>query len=103
MRSFFPLLILCGTLTTAASGRPPNIVYIMSDELAYYELSHMGNPYIKTPRIDAMATDGIRFTHAFAAAPVCAPLRCRSRRMPSAQGGSPACSEESVCCRFNAG
>ncbi len=60
----------------AAGPSPPNIVYIMSDELAYYELGHMGNPYIKTPRIDRMARDGIRFTHALAAAPVCAPLRC---------------------------
>ena len=76
MRCFPALLALSLSLASAASGRPPNIVYIMSDELAYYELSHMGNPYIKTPRIDAMAKDGIRFTHAFAAAPVCAPLRC---------------------------
>ncbi len=67
---------LC-TLAASASGadRPPNIVYMMSDELAYYELSHMGNPYIKTPRIDQMARDGIRFTQALAASPVCAPLR----------------------------
>lgn len=54
---------------------PPNIVFIMSDELAYYELSHMGNPYIRTPNIDQMAREGIRFTQALAAAPVCAPLR----------------------------
>ncbi len=54
---------------------PPNIVFIMSDELAYYELSHMGNPYIRTPNIDQMAAEGIRFTQALAAAPVCAPLR----------------------------
>ena len=54
----------------------PNIVYIMSDELAYYELSHMGNPYIKTPNIDRFAAEGIRFTSALAGAPVCAPLRC---------------------------
>ena len=76
MRSFLLPLILCVALGTTAHSRPPNIVYIMSDELAYYELSHMGNPYIKTPRIDTMAKNGIRFTHAFAAAPVCAPLRC---------------------------
>jgi arylsulfatase A-like enzyme len=56
--------------------RPPNIVYIMSDELAYYELSHMGNPRIRTPRIDQMAAEGIRFTQALAGSPVCAPLRC---------------------------
>jgi arylsulfatase A-like enzyme len=48
----------------------------MSDELAYYELSHMGNPRILTPRIDRMAAEGVRFTQALAGAPVCAPLRC---------------------------
>ena len=59
-----------------SENRPPNIVYIMSDELAYYELSHMGNPHIRTPNIDRMAKQGIRYTQALAAAPVCAPLRC---------------------------
>jgi arylsulfatase A-like enzyme len=59
-----------------AAERKPNIVYIMSDELAYYELSHMGNPRIHTPRIDRMAGEGIRFTQALAGSPVCAPLRC---------------------------
>ena len=63
-------------LSWAGDGRPPNIVYIMSDELAYYELGHMGNPYIKTPRIDAMASEGMRFSAAYAGSPVCAPLRC---------------------------
>ncbi|MCA9047269.1 MAG: sulfatase-like hydrolase/transferase [Planctomycetaceae bacterium] len=57
------------------TGRP-NIVYVMSDELAYFEVSHMGNPLIRTPRIDAMAKDGIRLTQALAGSPVCAPLRC---------------------------
>ncbi len=59
----------------SAADRPPNIVYIMSDELAYFELSHMGNSRIHTPTIDRMAREGIRFTQALAAAPVCAPLR----------------------------
>ena len=54
----------------------PNIVFIISDELAYYELSHMGNEKIHTPNIDQMAREGIRFTQALAAAPVCGPLRC---------------------------
>ncbi|MFT5300140.1 MAG: arylsulfatase A-like enzyme [Mariniblastus sp.] len=60
----------------AAEDRLPNIVYIMSDELAYYELSHMGNERLHTPNIDHMAREGIRFTQALAAAPVCGPLRC---------------------------
>ena len=72
LASFF-LLIL--TIDIFAKKKP-NIVYIMSDELAYYELSHMGNKYIKTPNIDRFAAEGIRFTSALAGAPVCAPLRC---------------------------
>ena len=67
----------CAAVQVAsAAERPPNIVFIMSDELAYFELSHMGNPYIRTPHIDKMVKQGLRFTQALAAAPVCAPLRC---------------------------
>ena len=69
-----------GALLPLASVRAdterPNIVYVMADELAYYELSHMGHELIKTPRIDRMAAEGLRFTQALAGAPVCAPLRC---------------------------
>jgi arylsulfatase A-like enzyme len=69
------IAFLAMTVLASAQDRPPNIVYMMSDELAYFELSHMGNPYIKTPRIDQMAKEGLRFTNALAASPVCAPLR----------------------------
>jgi len=58
-----------------SKGKKPNIVYIMLDELAYFELSCMGNKYLKTPNIDRMATEGMRFTQALAGAPVCAPTR----------------------------
>ena len=61
---------------TAASADPTNVVYIMADELGYYELSCMGNPNIRTPRIDAMSAEGIRFTQALAGSAVCAPTRC---------------------------
>ena len=72
LASFF---LLTYTLNISAA-KNPNIVYIMADELAYYELSLMGNRYIKTPNIDKFAAEGIRFTSALAGAPVCAPLRC---------------------------
>ncbi|MEC8862870.1 MAG: hypothetical protein VXX31_07990, partial [Planctomycetota bacterium] len=49
-----------------AEAKSPNIVYVMSDELAYYELGHMGNRHIKTPRIDQFAREGLRFTNALA-------------------------------------
>ncbi len=72
----FVAVAVCAAGKLDAADTPPNIVYIMSDELAYYELAHMGNERIHTPRIDQMAQDGIRFTQALAGAPVCAPLRC---------------------------
>ena len=72
LASFFLLLFALNIF----AKKKPNIVYIMSDELAYFELSHMGNKYIKTPNIDQFAAEGIRFTSALAGAPVCAPLRC---------------------------
>ena len=75
-RFFLSTAVLFGLAVTVLAAKKPNIVYIMSDELAYYELSHMGNPYIKTPNIDRFAAEGIRFTSALAGAPVCAPLRC---------------------------
>ncbi|MEM8666970.1 MAG: sulfatase-like hydrolase/transferase [Planctomycetota bacterium] len=61
---------------SAFAAEKPNIVYIMADELGYYELSCLGNPNLKTPRIDAMANQGIRFTRALAGSSVCAPTRC---------------------------
>ena len=60
----------------AAGTGKPNIVYIMLDELGYFELSCMGNKYLKTPNIDRMAAEGMRFTQALAGGPVCAPTRC---------------------------
>ncbi|MBC8351994.1 MAG: sulfatase-like hydrolase/transferase [Planctomycetes bacterium] len=61
---------------TADAADRPNIVYIMADELGYYELSCVGNPNIKTPNLDRMAAEGMRFTQALAGSSVCAPTRC---------------------------
>jgi arylsulfatase A-like enzyme len=60
----------------AAAPSRPNIVYIMADELGYFELSCLGNPHLKTPRLDQMAAEGMRFTSALAGSSVCAPTRC---------------------------
>jgi len=57
-------------------ARRPNVVFVMVDELGYYELSHMGHPYIQTPRIDELAAGGMRFTQALAGSSLCAPTRC---------------------------
>ncbi len=56
-------------------GRQPNIVYIMADDLGWAELGCYGNDFNETPHLDALATRGIRFTQAYAPAPVCSPTR----------------------------
>ena len=77
MRILLSVLSLIGSAVPLAVGADrPNIVFVMADELGYYELSCMGNPHIRTPRIDRMAREGIRFTQALAGSSVCAPTRC---------------------------
>ena len=53
----------------------PNIVYIMCDDMGYGDLACYGQRYILTPNIDRLASDGMRFTQAYAGAPVSAPSR----------------------------
>ena len=61
--------------TPQSNTRPPNIVYVLADELGYYELSCLGHPHIQTPNIDRMAEEGMRFTQYLAGSAVCAPTR----------------------------
>lgn len=69
--------LLGGALSLAALGateRPPNIVFIYADDLGYGDLGCYGGS-LKTPNLDRMAHDGMRFTHALSANPVCSPSR----------------------------
>jgi arylsulfatase A-like enzyme len=76
MRFAYLATLLLVSASVFADPSRPNIVYIMADELGYYELSSLGNPNLQTPRIDTMAKQGIRFTQALAGSSVCAPTRC---------------------------
>lgn len=76
MKACLSLFVLVGFLPALHASAPPNIIYLMADELGYYELGHMGNPNIQTPNIDRLAADGMRFTQALAGSSVCAPTRC---------------------------
>jgi len=53
----------------------PNIVFILGDDLGWAELGCYGNTFNETPNIDKLASQGMRFTDAYAAAPVCSPYR----------------------------
>ena len=77
MKTFYPFftLWLC-TLGIALCAAPqPNIVVIMADDLGWRDLHCYGNEQIDTPFLDQLAAEGMRFTDAYAAAPVCSPTR----------------------------
>ncbi|HET6457130.1 MAG TPA: sulfatase-like hydrolase/transferase [Armatimonadota bacterium] len=65
---------LSGLSAFAESQRPPNFIVILADDLGYQDVGCFGSPLIKTPRLDRMAAQGMRFTD-FYAAPVCTPAR----------------------------
>ncbi len=54
----------------------PNIIFIMADDLGYADLGCYGQKRIRTPNIDRLAAEGMRFTQCYAGAPICAPSRC---------------------------
>lgn len=64
----------CAASTATAADRP-NLVWIMADDLGYGELGCYGQQVIATPQLDRMAREGLRFTHFYAGATVCAPSR----------------------------
>ena len=59
----------------ATTATPPNIIYIMADDLGYGDLGCYGQQIIQTPYLDRMAAEGIRFTQHYAGNTVCAPSR----------------------------
>jgi arylsulfatase A len=64
------------TARRSASRARPNIVYILADDLGYAEVGCYGQKKIRTPNIDKLATEGIKFTQHYSGNPVCAPSRC---------------------------
>lgn len=63
------------TAVVEQNSRQPNIIVILADDLGYNDISLNGNPLVRTPNIDRLATAGIRFSHAYSANAVCAPSR----------------------------
>ena len=70
-------LALCGATdgVHAAAARPPNIVFILCDDLGINDLACYGRRDHRTPNLDRLATQGARFTSAYCAQPICSPSR----------------------------
>jgi len=84
-RSFAPFSLAAGIAFSAAQShsaetlapapRKPNVIFILADDLGYGDLGCYGQSKIKTPNIDKLAAEGIRFTDCYAGSTVCAPSR----------------------------
>jgi arylsulfatase A len=102
-RATFLAVLACLVLhlpLRAAEQRKPNVILILTDDQGYGDLGCYGSKTIKTPRIDKMAAEGVRFTDFYAAASVCTPSRaamltgCYPQRVgmgeiPPLPGGKP--------------
>ena len=70
----FPASIHAGSQAGAANR--PNLIYIMLDDAGYGDLSCYGQKLFRTPNIDRLATEGLKFTDHYSGSTVCAPTRC---------------------------
>lgn len=66
---------LAAATTTAAPTRPPNIVFILTDDLGLADLGCYGAKDIRPPAIDRLAAQGVRFTQCYSNGPLCSPTR----------------------------
>ncbi|QDV07231.1 Arylsulfatase [Planctomycetes bacterium Poly30] len=77
------LVCVCLSLSSSSlawaqpSGEPgrPHVLLIMTDDMGWMDLGCQGNGKLRTPQLDALASQGVRFTDAYAASPVCSPTR----------------------------
>ena len=72
------LLLFPGLVFSQAKAqqKKPNIIYIYADDLGYAEIGAYGQKKIKTPNLDKLAKEGMKFTQHYTSTPVCAPARC---------------------------
>jgi arylsulfatase A len=78
----FTVALTLGLACTVIAALPPapvaahtNIIIVLIDDLGYGDLACYGNPFVRTPNIDQLAKEGVRFTSAYSPAPVCSPSR----------------------------
>jgi uncharacterized sulfatase len=71
------LLLFCSALSVgAAETLRPNIVFVLIDDMGWGDFSCFGNTEAKTPNIDRMAAEGLRFSQFYVNSPICSPSRC---------------------------
>ncbi|QCX39232.1 sulfatase [Aureibaculum algae] len=75
MKQFIFISILCWSLSSISQQKKPNILFIIADDLTATAVSSYENKASKTPNIDKLASEGVRYTKAYSQYPVCGPSR----------------------------
>jgi arylsulfatase A-like enzyme len=75
LTSFPPFLVLILLTTANVLARGPNLIIILTDDQGYADVGFNGSKDIRTPNIDTIASNGVRFTNGYVSYPVCAPSR----------------------------
>src|SRR5262245_19438253 len=88
MSRFAVVLGLFLTASGSAAAEQPNIVILFADDLGYGDLGCYGHPTIRTPNLDRMSAEGMKFTNFYSAAEVCTPSRAAllTGRLPPRTG-----------------
>jgi arylsulfatase A-like enzyme len=91
--SFFKQILLGGLMASpfcVQAQQKPNFVFIIADDVGWDDFGCYGNPVVKTPNIDRLASEGLRFTSAFLTASSCSPSRCSiiSGKYPHSNGAA---------------
>ena len=90
-KGLFVSLMVCLPVAGQEVARKPNIVIFLADDLNYCDIGCYGNSDVKTPAMDRLATEGIRFTGAYTATAMCSPTRMQlyTGIYPVRSGGFP--------------
>ena len=69
-RIYVGAILSLAAATPCSAADKPHVLLVMTDDMGWMDLGCQGNPKLRTPRIDALAGEGVRFTNAYASAPV---------------------------------
>lgn len=75
IKSRFIIVLTIFLLASCSHDKQPNVVFILVDDMGWMDIGANGSTFYETPNIDRLASEGVRFTQAYASSPVCSPTR----------------------------